>query len=60
MNHSCDANLWMGDEVTVVARCDIAAGEELTQDYALYTASPTFSMSAFVAYRWIRIRPTSI
>jgi hypothetical protein len=23
MNHSCDANLWMGDEVTVVARCDI-------------------------------------
>jgi uncharacterized protein len=44
MNHSCDANLWMGDEVTVVARCDIAAGEELTQDYALYTASPTWTM----------------
>lgn len=44
MNHSCDANLWMRDEVTVVARRDIAAGEELTQDYALYTTSPTWSM----------------
>lgn len=44
MNHSCDANLWMRDEVTVVARRDIVAGEELTQDYALYTASPTWSM----------------
>lgn len=44
MNHSCDANLWMSDEVTVVARRDIATGEELTQDYALYTASPTWSM----------------
>lgn len=44
MNHSCDANLWMSDEVTVVARRDIAAGEELTQDYALYTTSPTWIM----------------
>lgn len=44
MNHSCDANLWMRDEVTVVARRDIAAGEELTQDYALYTTSPTWIM----------------
>lgn len=42
MNHSCDANLWMRDEVTVVARRDIMAGEELTQDYALYTTSPTW------------------
>ncbi len=44
MNHSCDANLWMRDEITVVARRDIAAGEELTQDYALYTASPTWTL----------------
>ncbi|HEY6542110.1 MAG TPA: SET domain-containing protein-lysine N-methyltransferase [Ktedonobacteraceae bacterium] len=44
MNHSCDANLWMRDEVTVVARRDIDAGEELTQDYALYTTSPTWSI----------------
>ena len=46
MNHSCDANLWMRDEVTVVARRDIAAGEELTQDYALFTTSPTWSMKS--------------
>jgi uncharacterized protein len=44
MNHSCDANLWMRDEVTVVARSDIATGEELTQGYALYTTSPTWIM----------------
>lgn len=40
MNHSCDSNLWMSDEVTIVARRDIAAGEELTIDYALFTATP--------------------
>lgn len=45
MNHSCDANLWMHDEVTVVARRDIAAGEELTQDYALYTANPDWVLT---------------
>lgn len=44
MNHSCDANLWMRDEVTVVARRDIAAGEELTQDYAFYTTSPSWTL----------------
>lgn len=45
MNHSCDANLWMRDEVTVVARRDIAIGEELTQDYALYTTNPNWVLS---------------
>ena len=42
LNHSCDSNLWMDDEVTTTARHDIAAGEELTLDYALTT----------VAYDW--------
>lgn len=37
LNHSCDSNLWMTDEVTLVARHDIAVGEELTVDYALFT-----------------------
>ena len=37
LNHSCDSNLWMADEVTLIARRDIAAGEELTVDYALFT-----------------------
>jgi SET domain-containing protein len=36
MNHSCDSNLWMTGDVTLAARRDIAAGEELTCDYALF------------------------
>ncbi len=45
MNHSCDANLWLANEVTVVARRAIAQGEELTQDYALYTTSPAWRIA---------------
>ncbi len=44
LNHSCDSNLWMADEATVVARRDIAAGEELTLDYALHTANPEWEL----------------
>lgn len=44
LNHSCDANLWMADEVTLVARRDIAPGEELTIDYALFTAQPEWRL----------------
>jgi hypothetical protein len=40
LNHSCDPNLWMGDEITLVARRDIPAGEELTVDYALWESDP--------------------
>ncbi|MBV9279409.1 MAG: SET domain-containing protein-lysine N-methyltransferase [Chloroflexi bacterium] len=36
-NHSCEPNLWMADEITVVARRAIEPGEELTIDYALMT-----------------------
>jgi uncharacterized protein len=39
-NHSCDPNLWMLDEVAIVARRNIAEGEELTIDYALMTVAP--------------------
>lgn len=35
INHSCDPNVWMQDEVTIAARRDIAASEELTMDYAM-------------------------
>ncbi|PSM32004.1 SET domain-containing protein-lysine N-methyltransferase [Haliangium sp. UPWRP_2] len=38
MNHSCDPNTWMEDEVTISARRDIQAGEEITADYALWVA----------------------
>jgi SET domain-containing protein len=33
-NHSCDANLGMRGEITLVAMRDIRAGEELTHDWA--------------------------
>jgi hypothetical protein len=37
-NHSCDPNLWWsGDELVAVR--DVAAGEELTYDYATDTAT---------------------
>ena len=38
LNHSCQPNVWMRDEVTVVAMTDIAAGEEVAIDYAMYLA----------------------
>ncbi|HEY7093998.1 MAG TPA: SET domain-containing protein [Ktedonobacterales bacterium] len=44
LNHSCDSNLWMGDEVTIIARRPIAAGEELTLDYALTTTQPDWAL----------------
>jgi hypothetical protein len=43
-NHSCDANLWMADEVTLVARRRIEPGEEVTVDYATHTAGLSGSM----------------
>lgn len=36
LNHSCDGNTWLNDEVTMAAARDIAAGEELTMDSALW------------------------
>jgi len=44
INHSCDSNLWMDDEVTISARRDIATGEELTLDYALTTVAPDWRL----------------
>ena len=34
-NHSCDANLGLRGEITLVAMRDIRAGEELTHDWAV-------------------------
>lgn len=36
LNHSCDANSWLDDEVTLVARRNIAAGEEITLDHGTW------------------------
>jgi SET domain-containing protein len=43
-NHSCDPNRWMLDATTEVARRDIAAGEELTIDYATSTVLSSWRM----------------
>ncbi|MFG1941896.1 SET domain-containing protein [Nonomuraea sp. NPDC048826] len=43
-NHSCDPNLWHRGATTVVARRDIAPGEELTIDYAMHTGVESWSM----------------
>ncbi|TDU89443.1 acetyltransferase (GNAT) family protein [Kribbella voronezhensis] len=39
-NHSCDPNLWWADAVTLETRRDIAAGEEVTNDYGTSTGVP--------------------
>ena len=44
VNHSCEPNLGMGGNVLLVATREIAAGEELTIDYALFLADPGFAM----------------
>lgn len=36
INHCCDPNVWMHDEVTLAARRHIGVGEELTVDYAMF------------------------
>jgi uncharacterized protein len=41
-NHSCDPNLGWADAYTLVALREIAAGEELTNDYSTSTADPAF------------------
>lgn len=44
INHSCDSNLWLQDEVTLVARRAIASEEEFTLDYALTTVEPDWHL----------------
>jgi hypothetical protein len=44
-NHSCDPNAWLVDEVTIVARREIAAGEEITIDYATMSGYEAWTMT---------------
>jgi 8-oxo-dGTP pyrophosphatase MutT (NUDIX family) len=44
-NHSCDPALWHTDAFTLAARRDVAAGDELTVDYATQTAEAGFEMA---------------
>jgi uncharacterized protein len=43
-NHSCDPTLWMADAIRVVVRRPVAVGDELTVDYALFSATPWWPM----------------
>ena len=58
LNHSCDPNLWMDDEITFVTRRDLEAGEELTVDYAMFTAQPEWTMDCRCGSRLCRQRVT--
>jgi hypothetical protein len=40
MNHSCDPNAGLSGQITLMAMRDIAAGEEITFDYAMTDSSP--------------------
>lgn len=44
MNHSCDPNTWWSGSITLVARRDIGAGEEVTYDYATADVDHEFEM----------------
>ncbi|WP_327087379.1 SET domain-containing protein-lysine N-methyltransferase [Nonomuraea sp. NBC_01738] len=57
-NHSCDPNLWWDGPFTLTARRDIAAGEELTNDYGTSTSSPTWAMPCSCASALCRSRVT--
>lgn len=45
MNHSCNPNLWLIDEITLVANRDIDEGEELTIDYAIEISDENYVMN---------------
>jgi hypothetical protein len=40
INHSCDPNLWMVDEITLAARRPIHIDEEVTADYGMWEYDP--------------------
>jgi uncharacterized protein len=44
VNHSCEPNVGMDGNVLLVSMRDIAAGAELTIDYALFLGDPGFAM----------------
>ena len=45
INHSCDHNLWMVNEVTLVARTLVMADDKLTTDYAFWEADSDWTLS---------------
>lgn len=46
LNHSCDPNVWMTDEVTLVARRNIAVHDEVTADYAMWEGDESWTLDS--------------
>jgi hypothetical protein len=44
MNHSCNPNLWMQDELSLIAKRNINTGEELTADYTMFAVYPEWKL----------------
>ncbi len=44
LNHSCDPNIWLTDEVTFIARRHITKGEEITADYSTWSIDENWIM----------------
>jgi len=42
INHSCEPNVWLVNEVTLAARHDIAKAQEITMDYAMIEADENY------------------
>lgn len=42
MNHSCNPNLWFLDDITLIAKRDIEAREEITYDYTTTEVDPVY------------------
>jgi uncharacterized protein len=53
-NHSCEPNLWHVGPYEIATRRPVAAGEELTIDYATQTGAPGFSMPCHCGSAWCR------
>lgn len=50
INHSCDPNVWMANEITLIARRDIDAAEELTADLVMWWEPDDDSIPAWECY----------
>jgi uncharacterized protein len=44
LNHACDANRWLADEVTLVARREIQRDEEVGCDYAMAKTKESYRL----------------
>lgn len=58
MNHCCNANLWLDDEVTLSAKRDIEAGEELFIDYAMEVGDEDYIMKTHCSCKAENCRQT--